>query len=150
MPGYWFLSVIRARLVPPWDLKSAVKSADRSTPPALDPAAPRTATICDRKSSLKHAGIVILKSVSESIVTCALDSAVFKLAEYAGLVRAFRQWRLRRHSCRTYFTGARDVSRLAGSLRYASFSSSGGRWTIQVFPTPLRFASDAWRIQMAK
>jgi len=97
-------------------------------------------------------GIVSLKSVAESIVELRVDSAGIQATDMLDWYRAFRTWRLRRHSWPNNITSGaatfRGWARI--SLYDAAFSSSGGRWTIPGFPTPLVSRAMRGGIQMRK
>jgi hypothetical protein len=155
MPGDWFFSVnARASEIHRWDLterndnpRVGVHAAGRWNP-GIGTLTADDLVIESPRSNMR--GIVSLKSVAESSVDLRLDSAGIQAADVLDWYRAFRPGVSEDIRAEQYFTGAATFRGWPLSLHDAAFSSSGGRWTIPGFPTPLVSRPMRGGIQMRK
>jgi len=155
MPGDWFFSVnARASEIHRWDLtersdnpRVGVHAAGRWNP-GIGTLNADDLVVESSRSNAR--GIVSLKSVAESSVALRVDSAGIQAADMLDWYRAFRPGVSEDIRAEQYFTGAATFRGWPLSLHDAAFSSSGGRWTIPGFPTPLVSRAMRGGIQMRK
>ena len=155
MPGDWFFSVnARASEIHRWDLtersdnpRVGVHAAGRWNP-GIGTLNADDLVVESSRSNAR--GIVSLKSVAESSVALRVDSAGIQAADMLDWYRAFRPGVSEDIRAEQYFTGAATFRGWPLSLHDAAFSSSGGRWTIPGFSTPLVSRAMRGGIQMRK